>query len=163
MGIRIYGYIWMRLKKKLLELKLLLHVVRRKHLYLPVYTVWRAQWDLSTSRSLGMWKHHSDLPGSSRNILPHLGVVHFYFYSWWWWLGQCWREREPLPWQQAAHSNLTYLLNCQFDRSWHFPLENWQESESLVDVSGLSLHGHHKWGQKAYSPLMLFLLCICRW
>lgn len=43
MGIRIYGYIWMRLKEKLLELKLLLNVVRRKHLYLPIYTVWRAE------------------------------------------------------------------------------------------------------------------------
>jgi len=39
MGIKIYGYIWMRFKKKLLELKLLLKVFRRKHLYLPVYTV----------------------------------------------------------------------------------------------------------------------------
>lgn len=39
MGIKIYGYIWMRLKKKLLELKLLLKVFRRKHLYLLVYTV----------------------------------------------------------------------------------------------------------------------------
>lgn len=39
MGIKIYGYIWMRLKKKFLELKVLLKVFRRKHLYLAIYTV----------------------------------------------------------------------------------------------------------------------------
>lgn len=131
-------------------------------IYIFQYTLFSELNETFPPPGVGTRKHHSHLPGSSRNILPHLGVIHFNFYSWRWWLGQCWRECEPLPWQQAAHSSLTYLLDWQFDRSRHFPLENWRESESLVDVSGLSLRGRHKWGQKAYSPMMLSLLCICR-
>lgn len=143
-------YGWDKKKKKTLELKLLLKMVRRKDLYLPVHIVWQPfrileSWDvkMSLKPTWLIWKH----PSASQSYI-------FIFYFWRWRLGQCWRGPEPLSWQQAAQSNQMSWLSWWFDRSRH-PLLKTDRVRVSNWHSGLSL-----WWQKEYWTLMLSTLQV---